>query len=274
MAKKIKMTVEAKMTILLKENNMNNIKIAFFDIDGTLLDMGKEKMSEKTIETLHRLKENNIIICIATGRTPVSLPKFPEVEFDAFLTFNGSYCFSKEQTIFSNPISERDVAKIIDNARLINRPVSLATKNRLAANGKDKDLVDYYAIAKVGVDIAEDFEEVAKEEIYQIMMGCYKEEYAHMMNGVENAKIAAWWDRAVDIIPGTSGKGKGIQKILEFYHLSKEEAIAFGDSNNDIEMLQAVGQGVAMENGSDELKQIADDICGHVKEDGIYHYCA
>ena len=49
--------------------------------------------------------------------------------------------------------------------------------------------------------------------------------------------------------------------------------MAFGDGNNDIEMLQAVGAGVAMENASPELKAVATEICGHVAEDGIYHYC-
>ena len=38
-------------------------------------------------------------------------------------------------------------------------------------------------------------------------------------------------------------------------------------------MLQSVGLGVAMENASDDLKAIADDTCGHVAEEGIYHYC-
>ena len=77
----------------------------------------------------------------------------------------------------------------------------------------------------------------------------------------------------MDIIPADGGKGIGIQRILEHYHLTKAEALAFGDGNNDIEMLQAVGTGVAMENASVQLKAIADDICGHVAEDGIYHYC-
>ena len=40
-----------------------------------------------------------------------------------------------------------------------------------------------------------------------------------------------------------------------------------------MEMLQAVGLGVAMGNASEELKKTADDICGHVADDGIYHYC-
>ena len=77
----------------------------------------------------------------------------------------------------------------------------------------------------------------------------------------------------MDIIPADSGKGVGIKHVLAHYHLKKEEALAFGDGNNDIEMLQAVGTGIAMENGSNELKAVADDICGHVAEDGVYHYC-
>jgi hypothetical protein len=64
-----------------------------------------------------------------------------------------------------------------------------------------------------------------------------------------------------------------VSKILAYYHLDKLEALAFGDGNNDIEMFEAVGTGVAMENGSDLLKEVADDVCGHVTEDGIYHYC-
>ena len=48
------------------------IKIAFFDIDGTLIDMNKKKITEKMLETLKKLKENGIKICISTGRPPFS----------------------------------------------------------------------------------------------------------------------------------------------------------------------------------------------------------
>ena len=76
-----------------------------------------------------------------------------------------------------------------------------------------------------------------------------------------------------DIIPAAAGKGNGIRKILEYYHLDAGDAIAFGDGNNDIEMFHAVGTRVAMENASEQLKAAADEICGHVAEDGIYYYC-
>lgn len=61
--------------------------------------------------------------------------------------------------------------------------------------------------------------------------------------------------------------------MLEHYHIDRSEAVAFGDGNNDLEMLKAVGHGIAMGNGSDELKEIAEEVCGHVVDDGIYYYC-
>ena len=87
----------------------SEVKIVFFDIDGTLIDFDKESISEKTREALNCLKENNILIVLATGRAPITLPKFDGVEFDAFLTFNGSFCYNKKETIFSKPIPQGDV---------------------------------------------------------------------------------------------------------------------------------------------------------------------
>ncbi|MBO5092979.1 MAG: Cof-type HAD-IIB family hydrolase [Lachnospiraceae bacterium] len=252
---------------------MKPVKIAFFDIDGTLIDMGRKRISEKMLETLFRLKENHIQIWIATGRSPLSLPHFPDIEFDGFLTFNGSYCFDRERTLYSRCIPVDDVRKIIRNAEGLGRPVCLAAKDRFAANGKDDDLVEYFSFAKMEVEIADDFDDVAGREVFQIMAGCRIEERGAMLQGADGAEITAWWDRAVDIIPAGSGKGTGVAKVLERCGFNREEAIAFGDGNNDIELLQAVGRGVAMGNASTELKRIADDVCGHVAQDGIYHYC-
>lgn len=154
------------------------------------------------------------------------------------------------------------------------RPVSIATKERLAANGIDDDLVAYYGFAKLNVDIADNFDEIIDtEDVHQIMLGCTMEESPKLLKDVKHAKITAWWDRAVDVIPANGGKGVGVEAMLQYYGFDKSEAMAFGDGDNDIEMLEAVGHGIAMANGSDNVKAIANDICGDVAEDGIYHYC-
>lgn len=252
---------------------MNQIKIVFFDIDGTLINFHSGGLSDRTREALQRLRQRGILLCIATGRPPMCLPRFEGVEFDAFLTFNGSYCYNDRETIFSNPIPTEDVRKIIQNATAAGKPVSLATKRQLAANGTDRDLTEYFSFVHVEIEAAQDFETVSEEEVYQLMTSCRESEYPEIMKDVRGAKIVAWWDRAADIIPADGGKGVGIEKILAYYHLDRSQALAFGDGNNDIEMLQAVGTGVAMENASEQLKAVADDVCGHVAEDGIYHYC-
>lgn len=69
--------------------------------------MKKKQISKKVLETLVKLKNNGIKICIATGRSPMQVPHFPNVEFDAFLTYNGSYCFNKYIDIFSNHLKKK-----------------------------------------------------------------------------------------------------------------------------------------------------------------------
>ena len=54
---------------------MKNIKIIFFDIDGTLIDIEKKQISENTLKALTELKKNGIRICIATGRAPMLVPE-------------------------------------------------------------------------------------------------------------------------------------------------------------------------------------------------------
>ena len=253
---------------------MEDVKIIFFDVDGTLIDMEKKQISEKVLATLKALKEQNILLCLATGRSPIALPQIDGIAFDAYLTFNGSYCFNQEESIHENPIPQQDIKQIIENAQALSRPVAIATNNKTIANGKDDDLIEYFSFAHQEVIVSDQFDSTIEDEsIYQLMAGSSKEHYEALMDNTTEAKITAWWDRAVDIIPSSGGKGSGIRKILDYYGLDKSQAIAFGDGNNDIEMLKAVGWGLAMANGSEELKSVADEIIGHVAEDGVYHYC-
>lgn len=252
---------------------MDQIRIVFFDIDGTLLDHATGRISLKTFEALRRLRERGTLICVATGRSPAAFPDFGDVQFDAFCAVNGSLCYAGEDLIYSNPIPRECVEQVVKNAAAIGRPVSVAVRHRMAANGWDQDLSDYYGLANLKLTAAEDFDAVCREDVYQMMLGSRAEEHEALLRGTKGIKIAISWERAVDIIPDTSGKGASVVKILEYFRLQPGQALAFGDSYNDLEMLQVVGTGVAMGNANDALKAVADDVCGPVSEDGIYEYC-
>lgn len=252
---------------------MEQIRIIFFDIDGTLVDPRTGKISPMTFQALQRLRERGMRLCICTGRAPSSLPDFDEMQFDAFCTFNGSLCYAGDQVIFSNPLPKEDVARVMKNAAALGRPVTVATRRRLAANGYDEDLADYYRLADRELTVAEDFDQALCEDIYQIMLGCRAKDHPAIIQGAPGVKPAISWDRAVDIIPINSGKATAIAETLRFFGLTASEAMAFGDGQNDVTMLQSVGFGVAMGNAAEQLKAVADDVCGDVAQDGIYHYC-
>lgn len=85
--------------------------------------------------------------------------------------------------------------------------------------------------------------------------------------------MTSWSTKAADVIPANSGKGVAVKKMMAYYGISPDEAMAFGDGKNDIELLETVGTGMAMGNASEEVKRHANDVCLSVDQDGIYHYC-
>lgn len=250
-----------------------DIRIAFFDIDGTLIDPATKKISEKTALAVAGLRRRGIKTCVATGRPTASLPDFGGLEIDAFVAFNGALCYDRQGIISSAPIPRRALETLLENAAALGRPVSVAVKDRLSANGVDKDLADYYGVAGLTLTADPNFCQACREPVYQLMVGYRPEERSALTQGVTGVKLALSWDRAVDIIPEAAGKGAGIQSILAHYGLQPSQAIAFGDSFNDLEMFRCVGHSVAMGNAVDELKAIAGEVCPPVAQDGIYRYC-
>lgn len=252
---------------------MKNIKVIFFDIDGTLIPLDKENISDKSVFALNKLKENGIKICVATGRSPFQLPKFRGISFDIYLNFNGSLIFNEKEDIFKNPLSKKDIYRLIENSKDMDKPLAIATRDFYACNGTNADLKEYFSFGGNQPEIYENFENIIEnEDIFQAILPIKNEEYEKAMKNISDTKIAAWWDRAVDLIPKNGGKGRAIEKVLSFYKVKKEECMAFGDGNNDLEMFESVKYGICMENGSDDLKNISYDLCKSVDCDGVYYY--
>jgi HAD superfamily hydrolase (TIGR01484 family) len=87
----------------------------------------------------------------------------------------------------------------------------------------------------------------------------------------DDMKAVRWNRIGVDVLKKDNSKARGIHDVLEALNIGIENAIAFGDGLNDIEMFNSVGFAVAMGNGEDELKVLADFVTKSVKEDGILY---
>lgn len=77
----------------------------------------------------------------------------------------------------------------------------------------------------------------------------------------------------IDLIIPDCHKASGLERLVQHWGITPEQCVAFGDGNNDIEMLEAVGWGLAMANASTELKAVADEVIGHVADDGVSQFC-
>ena len=81
--------------------------------------------------------------------------------------------------------------------------------------------------------------------------------------------ITSWNATGIDIIPKGGGKQNGIKHYIEAHGRDRTKIMAFGDGENDIDMLQYAGIGVAMGNASDPVKRSADYVTADIDDDGI-----
>lgn len=162
------------------------IKIAFFDVDGTLLKMGHKELSERTLHALISLRRNGVKLCMATGRGYLSAPRFPGIDFDALLTFNGSYVTVGDEIIFKCPLDRMDKLQILQNLKGMHRAVAISNEHFIITNGTDPDLEQYFRFGNEILKIDKQFDERVHEDIYQMMCACREEEYERILYGTHH----------------------------------------------------------------------------------------
>ena len=85
---------------------------------------------------------------------------------------------------------------------------------------------------------------------------------------IEHRKWGAPWN-IIEIIKKGINKAVGLQKVAHYFDIPKDRIIAFGDEDNDLEMIDYAGVGVAMGNAIDELKSVAKHVTTTNEQDGI-----
>ena len=247
-------------------------RIAFFDIDGTLVSFKTHAMSESTKRALDILRRNGIKIVISTGRSYTEMPVELRNGFDAYATKNGQRCFCGRELYRDVALDPSDVAVIVDQVREGRYDVLVTLGDREFVNALSPRAVKLSEQVKITYEV-DDIQLALENPVYQFCVFVDPVDEQQFLCKMKASTTTRWTPLACDVVPIQGGKNYGVRATLDYFGLTPEEAIAFGDGDNDLSMLQAVGTGVAMGNAGDRLKAAADYVTDDVDSDGLWNAC-
>lgn len=246
-------------------------KIVFFDIDGTLLDTNRE-VPQSTLKAINRLKQNGVIVVIASARSPFNIDFIlAETGIDSYIGLNGSLIVYKGSVLHSESIAHGIVERFINMLQTKKHSAIVHGQSTFSIVADDsKRIYRNYLSNHWKMGSCVDYKDFI-EPVSQIELFCHDDEESQYTKAFPELTFYPWISRpnAFNVLKRGVSKARGIEKILELLHIEREEAVAFGDGPNDIEMLRFVGMGVAMGNAVPELKRVANYTTSHVDEDGI-----
>ena len=244
------------------------IKAAFFDIDGTLLSFETHRVSEGTIRAFDTLHRHGVRTFISSGRPMVLIPPMP-VSFEAHITMNGGYVFTRDQVLLSNPIPDGDLDAWLDFAKQYNICTMIFTADSMMlaqpneAGHKLRNQLEFTMPPVV------DIEAMRSARVYQIIALMPAELDYRVGALLPHCRLPRWHPAFTDIVASGNSKAMGMEAICRHFGIRQDETLAFGDGGNDIEMLQWAGIGVAMGNAEQMVKDCADMVTADVDNEGI-----
>lgn len=264
-----------------------DIKCIALDLDRTTLN-AQGKLSKANEEAIRKAIAKGIHVCIASGRAFDTLPQdvvsIPGIEYA--ITSNGAavYRIQDKQCLRSYVLTEQSVKKILELTKdfpvtyegfirgtayaakeYIEDPVKFgATEHAVAYVQSTRHLQDdIVSFLKQHDDELDSMDIVVKDE-------AQKQKVIEVLKAeVQDIYITSSISQLVEISYKDAGKRSGVKFITEYLGLQPEQVAAFGDADNDIDMLEYAGCGIAMENASKGLLAVADAVTLHHDRDGV-----
>lgn len=250
-------------------------RILFFDVDGTLFDCanGMPYVSNYLKQALKQLQAHGHLCFVASGRSHAYLnQEIREIGFDGFVLCNGAIALKDGKTLISHYIPKAEVKKLVDDFEKRGISYCLLDTNSSYCPTKFKAMYEMFERFEVPLEYFVDDFDLNEVNTAKIEVLCEKEEDKDYIRSLrlEGYEILDHGNSgSFEINLGGVSKGKSIVELLHILNVPIENSIAFGDGANDMEMIKVVGYGVAMGNGYDALKKIANQITEPCVEHGI-----
>ena len=249
------------------------VRIVFSDFDNTMMNYYSDKnyFDNYQISVLKKVCNSGIKFCIVTGRSVSFFEQFPNLleVIDYIIGSNGAcvYDVKNKKFIFQQVIDNEILNQLLDYSIKNNHSFLLNCLDKRYQYGEwnrvkgEKYIKDgEYNCEQIVVS----FDEKYKEDIIMFL-----EYLSHII--VSN--VTNWGNKySIDINDDKVSKGNSVKWLCKKLNIDKKDSIAFGDGENDISMFQVVGKSVSMENASDSIKKLTDDVALNYKQYGIYKY--
>lgn len=250
-------------------------KVFFFDIDGTLLN-SELKIPEDVKKELKRLKDAGHYLFIASGRPLAFISnQIIDAGFNGFVLCNGAHVELNHQIIFENRISYQKMKDLMKMLESVDCEYNFETVTNCYIDSAYHELIEFFKVCDIRHEkLITDFdqEEVMKRTLKLEINA--KKDHDKIINYITDKFYFDYYGTAnsFEICALDTSKATGVEKVLEYLNIDKEHSYAFGDGLNDLEMIKYVGHGIAMKNAVDKLKEVADEVIGHVDENGLAEY--
>jgi len=258
---------------------LSDYELIVFDINGTLAG-SSNTIHPLVIETLQRLEETGIRLTLATGLNLISAKPFADVlavELPLILS-NGSIIETRHGEISFRAVIKRDISReIIQICETENQDLVIYIDNEIFIREMTDNIYPIYDyVADKLIELGEWYliddqlrgankmlvADVNSEENLDHLGAIIRERFGEHIDVVRSSS------KLVEVMPKGINKAEGLRQLGNVLGIPIEKIMAFGDYDNDAEMLAAAGLGIAVGNASNKAKAAADIVVGSVDENG------
>lgn len=266
-------------------------KLIFLDIDGTLTEPGYNVPPDSAVEAVRRARANGHTVMLASGRSYGMLAPLLRYGFDGLVGSAGGYILYGDQLVYDCPMTPAQQTQVLDVLQRNGIFRTVETRDRCYTDEAFREFLREAARAKGNSELLRWQEQLEREldirpmsefrgePVYKVgfvardaaslrePMRLLEDSFSFCIQGTDQYGIAI----NGELINKAFNKGWAVERLCAYLGVPIEDTIAFGDSMNDLEMIQTAGLGICMGNGCEALKKIAGEVCGPVGEDGLCH---
>ena len=267
-------------------------KLIFLDIDGTLTTPGSNEPPQSALKAISAAQAKGHKVFLCSGRNPGMLSPLLKYNFDGVIACAGGYITGGDEVIYDMPMTKEESELAIEklhetgvfctiecrDGAFGDENLGAFLESNAGEDGKGNSEIERWRKALASSLHIRPMGEYDGTPAYKVVIMCLHPEQLEPAREVledrYNFVIQEITDPAHRCINGELinrkyDKGRGILRICEYLGVPVEDTIGFGDSMNDLEMIQTVGTSVCMDNGAEALKKISDIVCPAVEEDGM-----